>query len=330
MSRRDLFCSLAKRELSASETNRSAALGLFAKTPDAFKAKQFLQPTSYQALGLASHIEMAKPNSTSTYSIFSHSMRIQLLMRSPSTGGEVDVYSACLGCQEPGNGLLLALQLVQVQPGHYQRLASGPEWISRSFFERGNWSLRDVYVSSPRTDLASSMSGFIIPTEFCTIVIQSGRLSERYGVDLGRCSWPIRTDEASGERRFDIKSSTSSLGRAAMATNPLFLEDNPTGVGEIGSIVLRATAADEAFAIVLTIVACRLKATVVPGLPLRAFQDGYQAGKSKRLLYRWSDISVEILKKQLPGKCWLFVHAIPDRLERGMTYRMLLQIGIQT
>ena len=280
---------------------------LFAGSPDAFLTTRFLEPRSYEELGLGSHTNMIvqKPSAAPTrYSAFTHGMRLQLLMRYLFKDLEGrNVYDACLACRKPRDGRLFLVRVVAVRPGQFKRISSDLISLERNAMESGSWHLEDVYIFMPRRDLYPRKLGQVLDT--ANTVIQVACPIRPAEIALGR--WPEETDRLEEQSVFTLTSTVSKNTRRALLSDPSFVPDEPTGQEQCVVVLVGHPLYNGYIAVIIAVIACRLKAAITTALP-PSLSRGEPVENLKN--FRWQDLSLSVIKRPLSGGRVLFVNAV--------------------
>lgn len=116
-------------------------IDLFARSPDAFTHATTVERAAYEDFHLDSNLQLnGETMKQAPYSIFSHSMRIQLLMRPNEEflSGR-PVYEACLACVGKRDKRPFSIYLIETSAGQFKRLVS---------WEPGSKDLKQVNIDS--------------------------------------------------------------------------------------------------------------------------------------------------------------------------------------
>lgn len=289
------------------------AWDLFAPSPDAFASPHLIHSVPYVNMDLNLN-DSSRINTLSKYSMTSHGMRVQLLLEliQKHESGRL-VFLAHLACKVQDGKNTVAIYLVSEQPGHFLRLSPKElVEIEEPNIVTSALTLEDVFVSSPRLDLAPSLRSVQVPipkTAFLFYLMDKQLRESGFTMsDYAPSSWEWIPDRDSG----GVKLRTT--------INPSY--------NDYGVLVFRSESkiTGEQFAVVMTGQPQKFLAGIVEnsGKSFSAAEllEEYKTGKSRLLL----DLSSQLLIKTLEGGTHVVVGL--SNLERRFFSEMRMWIVV--
>lgn len=319
-------------------------LDLFARTPDFFRSAKSpvamslgtpLEAKSYDELGLepsiSFHVDPAELQTQ--YSMFSHGIRIQLLIRSAykdQLGREI--FEACLACRSGKDDRFVIIRLVRTRQGQFKRLAHNVELLEKSRIDERPWSIDNVYVFNPQRDLSAWQTRFTIGARQITVLLQIDPVAKGE-VELGYSTWPIEPGHDSSaqsfkmrsfpRRFFEMRPNMSSRETLAGLRGGLDLGEEVPSQEDRGTLVFRLQSAREDFAVILSLTTNGLKGAIVPEVESSAFERGCNAVGAND--HDWQDLSRLTMQGTLASGKLVFVSTNSHQLAGTVT----LMVGIE-
>lgn len=275
--------------------------------------------TTYQDLKLESHLSACSDSSiTTTYSMFSHRMRIQLLIcRDGHDAAGSFAYKACLACKSTKDKRPFSIRLVMTGLGQFRRVVAytqkeiDPGQLESSDIQNGQWTLTSVYIPSPQPSIALRQSLKVHTCDELPVFLDSIALSQA-GLLLKLSSWEMETVGSSGKFAFKIDRTDWDM---------IARED--VGDQTCGALIFRDSKTKSDIGVALTISGFRLHATFIDAVPSSHYNHPFKARKLG--IRQWQEASISMLSKELSDGRVVFVSS-EDDFDKGI---VLLKIGMR-